>query len=149
LCFKYNSIQKRFKETFKKVWAFNRFIIAWLILKIIALINTVVIADNVLSSLGINSDFKNIITEKRTTELKLFPNPANQSLTVGYISNEDGHSQLNIYNLSGQKVMNIENPSGKGLTYFTLNTTKLVPGFYILEIDNNGQRQHQKFLITR
>jgi GEVED domain/Secretion system C-terminal sorting domain len=110
---------------------------------------TVILADNVMSSIGINSDFKNSITDKRVTDLKLFPNPANESLTVGYTSNEDGHSQVNIYNLTGQKVMNIENPSGKGLTYFTINTSKLTPGFYILEINNNGQTQHQKFLVAK
>jgi hypothetical protein len=110
---------------------------------------TVVIADNIFSSIEINSDFKNIITEKRTTDLNVFPNPANASLTVEYTNNENGHSHLNVYNLSGQRVMNIENPSAKGLTYFTLNTSKLIPGFYFLEINNNGQIQRQKFLITR
>ena len=110
---------------------------------------TVVITDNVMSSIGINSDSKSSVTEKRPADLRLFPNPAKGTLTIGYTSNEDGHSQLNIYDLSGQRVMNIENPSGKGLTYLTLNTSKLIPGFYLLEIINNGQRQHQKFLVTK
>jgi hypothetical protein len=41
--------------------------------------------------------------------------------------------------------MNIVNPSVKGLNIFKLNTSKLGTGFYIFEVENNGQRQHQRF----
>ena len=84
-----------------------------------------------------------------TVDFKLYPNPVKDNLTVEFTGVSDGNVKVNFYNLSGQKVMNIGNPSVKGLNTFKLNTNKLIPGFYILEITNKGQRQHQKFLITK
>ena len=109
---------------------------------------TVVLTDHIAGSVGINPDFKNI-TKENNTDFMLFPVPAKDDLTVEFTSVTDGHVKLNAYNLSGQKLMDIESPSIKGLNTFKLNTNKLIPGFYFLEIDNNGQRRHQKFLIAR
>ena len=96
----------------------------------------------------INPDIKNI-TGENTTGFMVYPNPATDDLTVEFMGSSDGNVKVNVYNLSGQKLMNIENPSIKGLNTFKLNISKLGTGFYIFEIENNGQKQHQKFLISR
>ncbi len=109
---------------------------------------TVVITGNAARVAETNPDFKNI-TEENIADFRLYPNPAKDNLTVEFTGTIKGNLKVNVYNPSGQKVMNIGNTSVKGLTIYNLNTSKLGPGFYILEIENNGQRQHQKFLISK
>jgi len=88
-------------------------------------------------------------TEGVTGELKLYPSVAKDNLKIEFTSSNNTNVKVNVFNLSGQKLMNIENASFKGLNTFNLNTSKLGAGFYILEMENNGQRQYQKFLISR
>jgi Secretion system C-terminal sorting domain len=96
----------------------------------------------------INPELKNIIGETIPV-LMIYPNPAKDNLTVEFTGSSEGNVKVNVYNLSGQKVMNIENSSVKGLNTFGLNTSKLGTGVYIIEIENNGQKQYQQFLISR
>jgi hypothetical protein len=108
----------------------------------------VYITGNAPSVAQTNPDFKNI-TRENTTDFRLHPNPAKNNLTVEFTGSSYGNVKVNVYNLSGQKVMNIVNPFVKGLNTFKLNTSKLGTGFYIFEMESNGERQHQKFLISR
>lgn len=84
-----------------------------------------------------------------TFDFKLYPNPANDNLTFLFTGVSDGSVKVNVYNMWGQKVMNIVNPSTKGSNVFNLNISKLGIGIYFFEMENNGQRQQQKFWISR
>jgi hypothetical protein len=88
-----------------------------------------------------NSDFKN--------DFILYPNPAKDNLTVEFTGSSDGNVKVNVYNLAGQDVMNIESPSVEGLNTFNLTTSNLVSGFYILEMTNNNVIQRQKFFVSK
>ncbi len=88
-------------------------------------------------------------TISNTIDFKLYQNPAGDNLTFEFTGVSNGNVKVNVYDLLGKKVMAIVNPSVKGLNIFKLNTSKLGTGFYIFEIENNGQRQHRKFLISR
>jgi hypothetical protein len=95
-----------------------------------------------------NPVIKNI-NEEIIPGLILYPNPAKDNLTVEFTSSSEGNVKVNVYNQSAQKVMNIERYSVKGLNTFGLNTSNFGTGVYIVEITNNGQKQHQQFLISR
>src|SRR5450432_1537109 len=103
----------------------------------------VVITGNAALSAEINSDFKNI-SEEITGNFRLYPNPVKDNLTVKFTGNSNGNVKVNVYNLSGQKVISIENPSLKGLNIYNLSTGKLSSGLYLFEMENNGQRLHGK-----
>jgi hypothetical protein len=79
----------------------------------------------------------------------LYPNPANDNLTVEFIGSSEGNVKVNVYSMLGKNVMSIMNPSVTGLNTFSLNTSNLVSGFYIFEMTNNGLIQRQKFLVSR
>jgi len=89
------------------------------------------------------------IAEEKPADLKLYPNPATDALVFEFTSNGNTNVNVNIYDLSGRKVMHAMNPSVSGTNTFRLNTGSLADGFYIFEMDDNGQLQHQKFLISR
>jgi hypothetical protein len=44
--------------------------------------------------------------------------------------------------------MNIEKPAVEGLNTLKLNTASLSKGVYIFEIENNGIRTRNKFIIS-
>jgi Secretion system C-terminal sorting domain len=90
-----------------------------------------------------NQDLKTI------TGLMLYPNPANDNLTVEFTGSSEGNVKVNVYSMLGKNVMSIMNPSVTGLNTFSLNTSNLVSGFYIFEMTNNGLIQRQKFLVSR
>jgi Secretion system C-terminal sorting domain len=104
--------------------------------------------DNIAGLAETTADIKNT-TKENTTDFKPYPDPVQDNLTVEFTGSNNGNVKVDVYNTLGQRVISIENPSFTGSNIFNLNTTNLSRGVYILEIENNGQRQHQKFLISR
>ncbi len=81
--------------------------------------------------------------------IRLYPNPAQNNLTIQFASDNDGVARMNIYNLTGQRVMNQEKASFAGVNIQDINTATLSNGVYIFEIENNGIIQRQKFIIAK
>lgn len=109
---------------------------------------TIILTDHIAGVAETLPDRKSI-TGENTTVFRLYPNPVRDMLTVEFTGNNNGNVRVNVYNLFGQRVLSIDNPSARSSNIFNLNTTKLSGGLYILEIETNGQRLHQKFLISR
>ena len=81
--------------------------------------------------------------------MKLYPNPAQNDLTIQFNSGTDGNVKMNVYNLTGQRVISNENSAATGTNIVDVNTSQLANGVYIFELENNGQIERQKFVITR
>lgn len=81
--------------------------------------------------------------------LKLFPNPANNKLNVEFMSSTGGAATFNVYNLSGQLVLTTVSEAAEGFNTHSLNTSALSNGVYVLEINNGGETQRQKFSIGK
>ncbi len=81
--------------------------------------------------------------------MKVFPNPAKDKVTVEFLSDVKANVRLNIYNLSGEKVLGSEANAEEGLNTQTLNTNTLSSGVYIFEVYTNGEAQRQKFTIAK
>lgn len=74
------------------------------------------------------------------SDVKLFPNPTKNKITICYTSNENILS-YNIYDISGQK-----NQSG---TYIKneIDVSKLKSGLYIIELEFENSREIKKIII--
>jgi hypothetical protein len=80
-------------------------------------------------------------------ELRLFPNPAANRLSVRYAVAAGGSLSLKVYDARGALVMDrsVEDPSGSGV--LELNTTALPGGLYrVLLTDASGSNQTQTFI---
>ena len=70
-------------------------------------------------------------------ELKLYPNPANELLTITLPNNHTGIIQLDIISLDGISVLNYSNQANEGKE-IQLDISKLTRGVYILQVFSNG-----------
>ncbi len=77
------------------------------------------------------------------SELKVFPNPFNERVTFEFVSGEDGHAVLELYNLTGQR---IERLLDRYVEKGVMNKVDYVPtdavsGIYIYKLTQNGNSQ--------
>lgn len=85
-------------------------------------------------------------TRNILSEIKLFPNPVRDQLTIAAFINESTTIQLSIFNTSGQLLSQQESLQARGLNQLSLSTAKLSPGVYWLMVEVNGMRERKKFI---
>jgi hypothetical protein len=106
-------------------------------------------------SVNFRTEEESIATNEQEMEvfaesaLKLYPNPASNVLTVEYISETEGDVWVNVYNLSGQRVLQQQTTAVTGGNKQTINTESLSSGVYVLQLNNGGQTQYSKFTINQ
>jgi len=81
------------------------------------------------------------------SELKLFPNPANNQVEINWEGLKGHNCTIRIYTTNGQEVYN--RVIKTDCDTYNLNTLDLAKGMYFLELDNSQQRQTQKLIINR
>lgn len=82
--------------------------------------------------------------------LKLFPNPVADLLTVKYSLETVMPLSINVYNSFGQMVKNLTRTNIQGGNQaLTINVSDLTNGLYYLEMSNGGQRISRKFSVVR
>lgn len=96
------------------------------------------------NSLGVDEDNNQI------NNIKSFPNPAGDKLTLQLKFDKERKGDISIYNLSGQKVMMLPARSFKrGNTEITINTSKLENGIYIYNFHSDEISINGKLMISR
>ncbi len=74
----------------------------------------------------------------------IFPNPVSSVLNIKLSNNNESIKKIDIFHISGQKVMTINTPAS------SINVNSLEPGNYILSATyKNGDTERQKFVISR
>jgi hypothetical protein len=84
-------------------------------------------------------------TSKTISNIKVWPNPASSKLNID-VKNLAVNSKIELYNVFGSKVFNdtISNPN---TSIYSINTSNLANGFYILQINNGISTYNQKIII--
>ncbi len=84
-----------------------------------------------------------------------FPNPFNPTTTIKFGLPEDGHVQLNIYSMNGQKVRTlIDGPVSKGYHLIVWDGTNesgqpVSGGLYVYELKTDNKRILKKMLLVK
>tara|TARA_R110002096_G_C14638436_1_gene725369 strand:+ start:1 stop:2820 length:2820 start_codon:yes stop_codon:yes gene_type:complete len=83
------------------------------------------------------------------SNLKLYPNPSNEYLTVNFDLKESSQLKVRIHDLQGKLVCE-ENKGGlsKGKHQFNIETSKLKTGLYLLEINGDSFTIKNNFVVT-
>ena len=83
------------------------------------------------------------------SELVIYPNPAKDYLTAEFRNIVYGNVKIKVYNIIGKQMMYLENTFQEGTNNFSLNTSVLINGLYILELEINGKINRQRFMISK
>jgi len=87
-------------------------------------------------------------TSNSSTSLNLYPNPANQQLSVVFTSNvEQATVLLNVYDLTGKQISTQSQTAYEGDNTYVLDINSLANGMYIIEVNDGVNRQMQKFVV--
>lgn len=96
------------------------------------------------NSLGLGAvglDERDLRTSSSLTSLEIYPNPANNMVTI-----EGVYNQITIYSLTGEIVW--ERSFSEDKTKFEVNTSDLNEGMYIVEASNNERSSSKRLTIT-
>ncbi len=109
--------------------------------------------DDVFISGCTNGNTRNIGTvanelTAKVESMRLFPNPANQILNVGFTTPEPTEVMLQITDFTGKVVLVRELMSVSGEQLETVNTADLAAGFYFANIVTPKGMQTQKFAVV-
>ena len=86
---------------------------------------------------------------ENTIDLTCYPNPANNELNLRLNSNEAEKLTLEVLNIAGQRVLEETKFSTKGMQTWTLNTSNLPNGIYMLRLVTAKKQFTKSFTIAR
>ncbi len=82
-------------------------------------------------------------------EFSVYPNPAENYITLNINSESTFDAMINLSSMNGQQILNTQMKISSGINYKTLNTSDLVSGMYVLQILNNNQISTKKIMILK
>ncbi len=92
-----------------------------------------------------NGSNENVIAQGN---VKLYPNPANNRLTIEYNLNNNSMSTLVVYDLLGNKIQSYDLPTSQ--TIITEDISNLSAGFYVYCVETSDKiAQRGKFIVAR
>jgi hypothetical protein len=97
-----------------------------------------------------NVDYSNPIQLQFTGDLQFrltsVQSRDNQQLKLDYIAPNSQSTQIKVYNVRGEEVVNKEVTPAKGVNTHRINTNNWPKGMYVIKLEQDGQLIHQKHL---
>lgn len=98
---------------------------------------------------GTGVDPTGIATISGLSAIKLFPNPASNSVTLSLMLKKDMQVSVNVYDIQGKEVMQgVQKMMNAGEQQVTLNTSSLNNGVYFVQITSGGLSTKMKMVIN-
>ncbi|MFI5185086.1 MAG: GEVED domain-containing protein [Chitinophagales bacterium] len=82
-------------------------------------------------------------------KIRLFPNPAKNSLAVQLNINFNANNKIEVYNSLGKQVLSVQSIESSNGGTIAINTSTLANGIYFMNIMNNQQIVRKRFVISR
>ncbi|WP_171607214.1 sulfatase-like hydrolase/transferase [Limnovirga soli] len=96
---------------------------------------------------NINGNNLNSATEKAGA-IAVYPNPANNLVTVQYLSNSNNKANITVYDITGKAILTNTVNAIKGSNNFSFNVGNAAAGVYYVEVNNNNEKQRVQFLVA-
>jgi hypothetical protein len=84
-----------------------------------------------------------------TGNVEIFPNPTSHELQINFNSNTQGQYTLDIFNMMGQKVKQVNLETAPGFNSIQINVSELSQGTYLLKMGEDGHQINERLVITR
>lgn len=83
---------------------------------------------------------------QHTGTVKLFPNPAVESVSVSFVQHKKGTAMVRITDMTGKTVKQISYPFPAGAVSQVIEVSELSRGVYVLSVSNDGGVVQQRFI---
>ena len=108
------------------------------------------VADNWEEGTGFEIEYYAILNLSNTSgidELNLYPNPANDLITIKFSDSESDIINCKIYDITGKLLQqeSIEHTGGETVKNF--NTSHLASGLYLFQLETKNGKEIRKFAI--
>lgn len=87
------------------------------------------------------------IQDNTLSELKIFPNPASNNVTINMMAKETGSATLRVTNIMGQVVYTENIAVENGNNQYQINVSNFGAGFYIVNIHTKAGSTSQKLIV--
>ncbi|MEN9331953.1 MAG: hypothetical protein RLZZ94_1043 [Bacteroidota bacterium] len=107
-------------------------------------------ATNFRTADGSEENSNDIVSAEKVTGLEglnLFPNPANNTLTINYFTPSMETTSIEIYDMMGQLVNTINANANQGFNSRELDLTSMSNGVYFLKVTQNNNTLTKKFVV--
>ncbi|MBN1326562.1 MAG: T9SS type A sorting domain-containing protein [Candidatus Cloacimonetes bacterium] len=82
--------------------------------------------------------------------IRNYPNPFNPETTITYSLNQEGWTELTVFNLKGEVIDNlIREDKSAGIYQITWNALNQSSGIYLVQLKNNGRKDIQKIILLK
>jgi len=82
-------------------------------------------------------------------KFSIYPNPANNNLTLDFTSENSNKSILSITNIIGEKIKESQINTVAGINTFNLNLEGINNGVYFINLINNSSKSTKKLVISK
>lgn len=83
------------------------------------------------------------------TGINLYPNPATENVTINVDMIEATKISVNVFDITGKMLMNVNSAMNQGLNSITLNVSELPSGVYFTTITSHSFNKTLKMIITK
>ncbi|MCX6188302.1 MAG: T9SS type A sorting domain-containing protein [Bacteroidetes bacterium] len=93
--------------------------------------------------------FASGINEKAITSLGLYPNPSNTSSTLNFYANQSQPMAISVKDFTGRQILSEQISTNEGFNEYTINTSILNNGTYLVQVQSNEGITTQKLMVNR
>ena len=86
---------------------------------------------------------------KELTSFSIYPNPANDKLTITFAAPQKGTVDYTIYENTGKPILVGNNTIEEGFNSVTIPISALAQGYYIWKIETGGKSKSGSFIVNR
>ncbi|MCG8330519.1 MAG: GEVED domain-containing protein [Chitinophagales bacterium] len=87
--------------------------------------------------------------DKKLDRIRLYPNPVSSELTIAFWANKDQQTLIELFDLTGQRVLSKPVKAFEGANQTKLNLGALPQGIYLLSIVDSEKRSTKQVVIAR
>ena len=81
--------------------------------------------------------------------MEIFPNPATESITVGYLTDDAGSVTISVLDITGKKYISEVKEAVSGINSYSLNLGNLESGVYFVQIKNGENQVIDKVIVNK
>jgi len=102
-----------------------------------------------LDTFELSNSSTNVINNNLDINFSVYPNPANDKITLDLYSEKSSKITLSINNILGEQIRKYSLNTFAGENRFNINLTDLENGVYFIKFNNNNIKYTEKFIISK